>query len=230
MRHTTRNALGAVLALAVLSLVGTAAVAAATTADERGAELLAAIERGDAACSDLDADEYLAIGELAMGRMVGSPPAHEAMDEGIAGMMGRKGLDRMHVSMGQEFAGCARGGKEPGLGPIMGMMGIGGSARGGLGPAGMMGSGFNPASTGSIMGLDRSPGDDAGAFWMVVAMVVVALGVAAAAFAVTRSTGRRSAPPDPDPLDVLAERLALGEISGADYTERRRLLRGGGGS
>lgn len=58
-------------------------------------------------------------------------------------------------------------------------------------------------------------------FWVVVALMVRA---------VIQGGSRAPAPPPagPDPLHILDERLARGEIDPAEYAERRRLLENGG--
>lgn len=207
--------------------------AASQSPDARGADLLAAIERGEIECSDLDGEAYAAIGELAMGRMVGSPQAHEAMDRTMSQMMGEPGRDRMHEVMGQSFAACGQPGLPSGFGQMMGVMGMMGGGSGGYGPAGMMGGGYAPQSSedvtgggygaGSMMGFDRGSGENGDVeVWMVVTMLVLVLAVAIGAFIFARSTKHHSGP-----LDLLAERLARGEISVEEYTARRRLLQGG---
>lgn len=233
--HLRIPAVTAIALVAALMLVfASPAASQSPDADARGADLLSALERGETECSDLDGEDYAAIGELAMGRMVGSPQAHEAMDELIAGMMGESGLTRMHDAMGQRFAGCGQPGIPSGFGQMMGVMGMMGGGYGGFGPAGMMGGGYGPQGSadvpgrgygaGSMMGFDRGFGDDDDVeIWMVVTMLVVVLAVGSGALMFARSTKHR---PDP-PVDLLAERFARGEISLEDYQERRRLLQGG---
>ena len=53
-------------------------------------------------------------------------------------------------------------------------------------------------------------------FWVVIALVVRALLPGRAA--------RTGAPPGPDPLSVLKERLARGELTPEEYEQRRRLI------
>jgi len=232
-RSRPRMRAGAAIALVVAIMLVFVSSAVSQSPDARGADLLAAIERGDTECSDLDGEDYTAIGELAMGRMVGSPKAHEAMDELIARMMGESGLTRMHDVMGQRFAGCGQPGLPSGFGQMMGLMGMMGGGSGGLGPAGMMGGGYGPQSSGdvpgrgygagSVMGFDRGFGDDDDVeIWMVVAMVVLVLVIGAVAFFLARPRSGRSGP-----LDLLADRFARGEISVEEYRDRQQLLQGG---
>lgn len=225
-------ALTAIALVAALMLVFVSP-AASQSPEARDADLLSALERGEIECSDLGGEDYAAIGELVMGRMVASVQAHEEMDELMARMMGQTGRDRMHEVMGQRFAGCGQPGLRSGFGQMMGVIGMMGGRSGGLGPAGMMGGGYGPQSSGdvpdggygsgSMMGFDRGSGDDDDVeIWMVVTMLALVLAVAIGAYIFARSTKDRS-----DPLDLLAERFARGEISLEEYTERRQLLQGG---
>lgn len=233
MRHITkRSAVGFTLGVATTLALATTFASAATD-EQRGADLLAAIERGESDCSDLDGDDYAAIGEFAMGRMAGSVQAHAAMDELMAGMIGEAGLARMHEAMGQRFAGCGQAGSAAGLAPLMGMMGMMGGGVGGS--PGMMGGGYGPAGSaagrgygpGSMMGFDRGvDGDDDAETWMVVTMLVLVGLVGIAVFLLARPRGRPGGRGS-DPLDLLTERFARGEVSADDYRERRQLLEGG---
>ncbi len=68
------------------------------------------------------------------------------------------------------------------------------------------------------------------AFWMLTTMTIFWLVVVVVAFSVSRAlgargTGRTAAPLWRSPEDVLAERLALGEISVDQYRIRAEALR-----
>ena len=221
-------------ALIALGILGASPTLAATD-EQRGAEVLDSVETGALDCDQLDAVDFEAVGEFAMGRMLGSPGApgaHEAMDRMMASMMGEGGLGRMHEVMGTRFSGCGNPPLPGGFGSMMGAMGMmGGGMMGGFGPdAGdgdraFPGQGYGPAA---MMGFDRGAGgddDDDVAGWMAVAMLVLLAAAAAAVIFVVRS-GRRPAR-GPSPLDLLAERFAHGEIGAEEYAERRRLLEEG---
>lgn len=198
--------------------------------EEQGARLLSEVERGEADCADLDDQDFAAIGEFVMGRMLDSPQAHEAMDRVMASMMGDAGLERMHEVMGERLADCGRPGFPAEVGPMMGLMQMmGGGTMGGFdgtmgGPAGS-GQGYGPAAgSGAMMGFDRGvddDDDDPGA-WMAILMLVLVAGVGVAAFAIARPKRAGSAP-----LDLLAQRFARGEMTTDDYEQRRALLEGG---
>lgn len=225
---------GATMVLSGAVFLGVAALAGGQTAPDRGGQLLAQIERGQAECSDLGRSDQAAIGEFTMGRMTGSARAHEAMDGLIGQMMGQTGLDRMHEVMGQRFAGCGAPGMPAGFGQMMGVMGMMGDGAGGFGPSVMMGGGYNPGwsaggreggyAPGSMMGFaaDRDDSAEGSEAWMVTIMLGLALAVVVGAFLLVPR--RRSGS---GPLEVLAERFARSEISTEDYRERRQLLLGG---
>ena len=65
-----------------------------------------------------------------------------------------------------------------------------------------------------------------GFIWLLLILAVIVVVI----YAVVRIAGasaRNEAPhgaPQPDPLEILADRFARGEISTEDYTERRRVL------
>ena len=235
MRHTTRPSARLVAVVGALALALTVAspAVASESAATRGQQLLQAVEGGQRECADLNAADFEAIGEFAMGRMSGSPEAHESMDQLAAQMMGTDGLEPMHQAMGQRFAACGQPEFPGGFAQMMGMMpGMGGAA-GYPGGGGMMGgTEYGPGDRGpsggggpgSMMDSSRyDGGDDDYAGWMVGSMLVLILGAAALAYVVVRRRPRS----DGGALEVLARRFAAGEISADEYAERRRLLQGG---
>jgi uncharacterized membrane protein len=64
----------------------------------------------------------------------------------------------------------------------------------------------------------------AGAFWMVLGLVVIVLAILGGAWLIARSmqTSRESRSA---PLDILKERLARGEISGDEFDKAKQALR-----
>ena len=228
----------AALAAALLALgILAASPAVAATDEQQGADVLDAVESGELDCDQLDATDFEAVGEFVMGRMLGSPGAHEGMDRMMASMMGEGGLERMHEVMGTRFAGCGNPPLPGAFGGMMGAMGMmGGGMMGGSGGGGMMGGfapgagdgafrgqGYGPAA---MMGFDRDDDDDEDvAGWMGVGMLVLLALAAGAVILVVRSSRRPAG--GASPLDLLAERLARGEIGAEEYAERRRLLEEG---
>lgn len=230
-----------VAALTAVALATSPGVASGLEAEERrGAELLRALERGEASCGELSRDEFMALGELAMGRMLGSSRAHEAMDRRIAAMIGERRLDRMHEVMGIRFSGCGNPRFPRGLGGMIGPMGM----MGGLGPGGMMGGrGFDPGEPGRY-GPPRAGEDDRAApgrrfepgarmgfyrerdgvpAWLAIVSLILLAAVLLTVFFLLARPRRHEGS---RPLDLLAERFARGEIGAEEYAERRRLLEG----
>lgn len=222
--------------------------------ERAGAAALESVLSGETSCRALSGERLEQIGELAMGRMIGSPDGHESMDAMIGRMMGESGLRAMHVAMGRRLAGC--GGRMPaGAGGAMGMMGMLGAA-GGL--PGVTGGGDDPDEPGSMMGGEGAAPDDLarrggvrddrlwGPMWrgggdrwndddewsgaaivmaaLMGALVLLALG--GAGYALVRA--RRPADAA-SAVEILALRLARGEIDAADYEQRRRALESGDG-
>lgn len=119
----------------------------------RGQALLQQLQTGSATCAALTDDDYAAIGDYAMGLMMGS--LHDTMDQYVEQTHGADFDHAMHVAMGERFSGCNSGASYPqgmsGFGPMMG-----GSMMGGFGPGGysMMGFGsslFGYSSFGGIV-------------------------------------------------------------------------------
>jgi hypothetical protein len=187
------------IVVAALLTVGAllAAPAMAATEEQQGAQLLQRVQAGTVSCSSLGTSDFDRIGEYAMGRMLGSSAAHEAMDRRMTAVMGARGETQAHVFMGQRFAGCASGRAPATFGAMMGMMGSGYRAGGGMMSFGSAastadGSGWNGTDT------------------VMAVMMGVLLALVAGALVAWRPW-RRS----PD------TRLADGSISVDEYEQRR---------
>ncbi len=129
------------LLVVVLLVAASAASASAATslAEEvaAGQVLSARLESGAVGCAQLSDSDFDHLGEYVMNRMVGSLARHQALNERMTAMMGADGEARMHVLMGQRYAGCLGTGTDGAMGP--GMMG----GRSGTLPwSQMMGSGM----------------------------------------------------------------------------------------
>ena len=205
-------------------MLATLAVAAvstppATAQDDPG-RLLRELRAGDRDCQDVDAEDFVAIGEQVMGRQFPSAQAHEAMDQLMRAMMGDGAERQMHEFLGRRAAGC--GGTLPSsFGPMMSMMGS-------LGSGSMMGGqGYGPIDRRSMMGtgfVARDEGDDGDAAAIVMA-ALMALLVVVVVVALWRLRPRGVTRADL-PLDVLQRRYAAGEIDTDEY-ERRSAALGG---
>ena len=229
----------AALAIGIMLLSAPAPTLASEASEERqGERILREVDSGDRGCASLDAEDYELVGEYAMGRMLGSPAAHESMDRMMASMMGQGGLDQMHLFMGRRFTGCGGGSVPPGFGGMMGrfggMMGMmaggfgpGPGGPGALGPGPGGGPGGPPGMMGGDGYFDRNgDGDDWGAAAVVMIVLMVLLLAAAVAVLVAWRPWRHGPGQGTTPLQVLDERLARGEIDVDEYRRRREILVG----
>lgn len=117
-----RTLLAPIVALMLVVLSGGGAAGAALPDDvQAGRALAQQLAAGSLACSDLGSDDFEYLGEFVMKQMVGSVQLHDQMNARMRSMMGDAGEERMHVAMGQRFAGCAAWSGEGWMGP--GMMG-----------------------------------------------------------------------------------------------------------
>ncbi len=222
----------AVLGIAALLILAPAASASVAQEEQAGARVLNELEAGKVRCSQLTGSDFDHMGEYVMGRMAGSPGAHEAMNNMMSAMLGA-GEQQMHEAMGRRFGGCG-GGKLPvGFGRMMGavnamgMMGggmMGGPGGGGWsGPGGMMGRGWGGGMMGGSWFGERndSDGPSAGA---VIGMLVALILIAALAFAWFAWRRRPGGAPG-GPAEILKRRYASGELSTEEYRARLEALR-----
>lgn len=144
-------------------------------------------------CKDLSDDNFETLGEYFMGQMMGN--SHEAMNNMMVGMMGKKGEKQMHVVMGKRFSGCDWG--------FDGTKGGGNSMMGNFGsnPMGWFGFGW------IFMIL----------FWGLVILAVVAL-IKWIANQDKNQTQSKSA------VDILKERYAKGEITKKEFEEMKKVI------
>lgn len=208
---------------ATLALLGVNAAPglASAGAEQQGAQLLQSLQAGEQKCQQLSRDQFEAIGEHVMGRMLGSTARHEAMDRQIRATTGASGEARAHVFMGRRFTGCATGAAPAAFGSMMGMMGnYSGANGGGMGTGRDGGNGFGPGMMGGSG--SRSSGEDGwSATNTVLVILLIVLAATLAGLAALRPW-RRSSPQTP--FDVLSDRYARGDIDAADYEQRRHAL------
>lgn len=187
--------------------------------EQQGARVLSELNAGSLRCSEAGASEFEHVGEYVMGRMMGSPEAHESMNSLMARMMGSANEEQVHEVMGRRFAGCGNPAFPARFGETMGAMG-------------MMTGGFGPGS-GAMMGGDSGSGymmggsgssndhDNLSAAWILLAALGLIIGATATAL-IVRSRLPRAAVANP--RDALDLRLAHGEISADEYRRQRKLL------
>lgn len=214
------------LAAIFISALLSAPVASATPQEEKqGSQILSELESGKLKCSEVSASDFELVGEYTMGRMFGSPSQHEAMNQMMSQMMGARGEESVHTTMGRRFSGCGGGQLPARFGQMMGAVNAMGMMGGGM--MGAVNQGGNSyGGAGSMMGdhgasisTDDEDFDGPSAAAMVGMMAVLIGAVALALFLLAR---RR-----PGPLDTLKRRYAKGELSAEEYQERKQLLEGG---
>jgi hypothetical protein len=205
--------------VAGVALAGLAWGSAAAASGQGGADLMRQLSRGDVQCEDLSSADFTAIGEQMMGRMLGSPRAHESMDELMSRMMGGANEERVHEAMGERVAGCGNPAIPGGFGSMMGAMGMMGRFNAGVGDRPFAPGAY--ADPGSMMALsdrgDRGRDDDVPVGWMIAMMLLLVAGAVVAVYVVTRS--RRGPGP--------GRRYAAGEIDAEEFRRRSDLLEGG---
>jgi hypothetical protein len=109
--------------VAILLLIPAVAGAALVDEQRQGQNLIAQLNAGTKACSDLSADDLDHIGEYVMFKALGSSARHQAMNERMTLMMGEQATTRMHQLLGARYAGCST--KERGIAGYRSMMGGG---------------------------------------------------------------------------------------------------------
>ena len=215
----------AALSLAALVVPG-AALAQADSDQARGAAILRSLQQGQKTCSQLTDSDFELIGEAWMGQVLGSPQAHQAMNQLMSSMMGSPGEEQMHQFMGQRASGCGGGTAPAGFAAMMGRMGLMAAYQGGTGMTG--GQSTNGGGYGGMMGgspaNQNGDNDDsgisAGAMVGMMAVPIIAIALALLIFKPWRRSGNAQ--------ERLDRRLASGELSAEEYRERKKLLEGGG--
>ena len=165
--------------------------------EQEGKQFLDKLNNKTVTCSQLKDADFEKIGEYFMGQSIGDTSRHIAMNEMMKSMMGEQGEEKMHVVMGKRLSGCDTSAAFPSQGTgFMPMMQM------------MMGGGGNP-----MMGWVTMI-----AFWLLLILGVIAL------IRYISGSGR-SSDKDKDPLDILRERYARGEIDKKEFEEMKKDLR-----
>ena len=170
-------------------------------------------------CNAVDDSLWEEVGEALMGVMHPDPKEHALMDE----MMGGEGSDSLraaHILMGRRYAGCGDGSMGDGMmGMMGGMMMSGGMMGRGAAASGMIesgGYGAGEMSGGNMMGFPFM----GGWFWMIIVWVLIIAGIIWF-IQLVRGSGRRSLS---DPLTVLKERYARGEITEEEFNRMKKSI------
>lgn len=219
----------AAVAVGVIALLVLAPAASASVEQEEqtGAKLLNELEAGGVRCVDLRGGDFDHVGEYVMGRMMGSPRAHEAMDQMMSSMMGA-GERQMHEAMGRRFSGCGGGRLPAGFGRMMGAVNamgmMGGGMMGGSGARGWNGSGGMMGGSGWVGGMMGGSwfgeeDDSSETPWGAMVAAFVALLIITLAFAWFAWRRPDSTAPE-SPAEILGRRYASGELSAEEYRAR----------
>jgi hypothetical protein len=72
--------------------------------EREGGELWNKLQAKEISCADLTDDNFAALGEYFMGKMMGD--SHAAMNAMMMQMLGEKGEEQMHVVMGKRLSSC----------------------------------------------------------------------------------------------------------------------------
>lgn len=94
--------------------------------EQEGKKLLDDLNNKTVTCSQLKDTDFEKIGEYFMGQSIGNTQRHIAMNGMMKKMMGEKGEEQAHTSMGKRMSGCdarvSTISQETGFMPMMGMM------------------------------------------------------------------------------------------------------------
>lgn len=184
-----------------------------------GAEILAAVNRGESDCSALDDAGFEAVGEFMMERMLGSAQRHRGMDRAMGSAMGEGDRDRMHRLMGRRLSGCGGDAAPGGRGEMMATMMMGAGAGDDADP-GSGGHGHHMMLTDAVSD-DADNADWAAGAGVLMGLTALALlGVLAYLQLSTRDRRRGGS----EAIAILDRRLAAGEIERGDYERRRQAL------
>lgn len=219
LRVCLSSRLALILSIGALAGIALAGAPPGEAATPDGRSVLAAVDAGRRDCASLSTTELAAVGEYTMGRMAGTPAAHESMDRAMRDAMGASFERRAHVAMGRRFTGCGATIDDPAFGGMMAMMG----GLYGAGTGTMMGTYTGAGGMMRALRADRDDDSDAAVIAMGVLMSLIALGLLAALVA----WRPRRAGPAGDALQVLRVRLARGEIDPVEFQQRRAALGGG---
>lgn len=76
---------------------------------KEGQEIWQKVSTDQLKCENLTDRQFESLGEFFMEQMVGSSSSHETMDKQVEQMMGKEGLEKMHIVMGKRMSGCQSG-------------------------------------------------------------------------------------------------------------------------
>lgn len=172
--------------------------------DQKGQNIYDQLQNKQTTCTKLTDDDFDALGDFYMGRMMGS--AHDTMDQYMTQHLGANGERQAHIAMGERLSGCNESASYP-------------SGASGYMPMAWMGMmGGNSNDWDNMMGAYNNT-SWSGTDTALSALFVIA--IAAALLAWLRPHRSVVAPP----LDVLKVRYAKGEITKEQFDQLKKDLK-----
>ena len=189
-----------------------------------GREVWKRLQGKEIRCEELTVEDYEALGEYFMGRMMGS--SHAFMNQMMTARLGEEGEEQMHEVMGRRMSGCDASAAFPSEGadfmPMMNMM-LGMYGGQGMGnwssPSGFNNNFNNPMSMMGGFGYPMGWGFGGWIFMILWwALIIVAL-EALVRWLVGQGKGGSE---KSRALDILKERYAKGEITKEEFERMKR--------
>jgi len=175
-----------------------AAIQSQKQEEREGKKFLDNLNNKTVTCSELKDADFEKIGEHFMGQSIGDTSKHITMNEMMKSMMGDKGEEQMHITLGKRSSGCDTNTSFP-----------------------SQGTGIMPMTW--MMGYDAWGGFGFGWIFMIIFWILIILGVVA----LVRYLGNsgKTTKDDKTPLEILKERYAKGEIDKKEFEEMKKDLK-----
>jgi uncharacterized membrane protein len=174
-----------------------------SSGDQKGQDIYNQLQNKQTSCGKLTDDNFAALGDFFMGRMMGS--AHETMDQYMTQNLGTAGDRQTHIAIGERLSGCNTNASYPDSASNYAPMAW----------TGMMGT---SGSDWNMMGYGNSS-------WSGSGMTLSALFVIAAIAGLSVWLYRRGRTATSS-LDTIKLRYAKGEITKNEYEQLRHGLTG----
>lgn len=182
--------------------------------EQEGKEIWNNLQSKKVNCTDLNDEQYGALGEYFMGQMAGE--SHIAMNVMMIQMHGEDGEEQIHIVMGKRLSGCDTSAaflsQSAGSMPMMNMMWGGWS------------SPFeNNLTNNSMMNFGFGSFAFFGLIFMILWWVLIIAGIVALIkWLINQSYGIHDH--EKSPLEILKERYAKGEIERKEFEDKKKDL------
>ena len=184
-----------------------------TREEQEGKELWNKLQVKEAACADLNDEQYGVLGEYFIGQMAGD--SHAAMNAMMIQAHGEDGEEQIHIVMGKRLSGCDTSAAFPAISggwmPMMNMMWGGWS------------SPLGNNSTNNMMNFGFGLFGGFGWIFMILWWVLIIAGIVALIkwlSGQSRGTNNHAK----SALEILQERYAKGEINKQEFEEKKKDL------